>query len=312
MTTLNNRTLTIVLIALVAVYVGARIFRAPNRESTLNIVLVDIDTSAVKEILLYPTKGKGEEIRLTRGAGGWNVRQGEIAAEADSNVLKSLMGSFIGLKASRVVTEQASKWSEYNVGDTTGTRIVVKGEGDHSLGEWWVGEAPAKDGAYGGGQSYVRLANKDNVYAVDGYLHTQYNKPFNDWRNKAFLRVDKSNLSGVTAQGAITWELKKDSVGWLLDRTKTDSLAVERYVSRFTSMNFSDFSDGFQPTKGADASLTLHSPIGDLANIQAWKTSDSTWVVQSSQRPKVFFEVDHTKFTSELIPLVSVLREAGK
>lgn len=301
MTTLNNRTLTIILVALVVVYLGARIIRVPKREGALDIGLVSIDTAAVRQVKLYPTHAGREEIRISRASRGWEVQHDGLTAEADSNAVKGLLGSFIGMKANRVVTEQSSKWDEYKVGDTSGTRIMVLGEGDVPLGEWWVGEAPAQSGMYGGGQSYVRLATSDKVYAVDGYLHSQYNKIFNDWRNKAFLRIDRNSIAGLAASGAMSWSLKRDSIAWLLDGSKADSAAVERYIGRFASMNLTGFADGFKPAKGADALLTINGTAGELANIQAWQT-DSTWVVQSSQRPLVYFEVDKQRFAEELIP----------
>lgn len=310
MTTLTNRTLTILLVALIVVYLGARIIRVPKRESTLDMALVNIDTSAVRQVKLYPVSGGWQEVLLSRAAGGWKVERDGLSVEADSNAVKELIGSFMGMKASRVVTEQKAKWDDYKVGDTSGTRIVVLGEGAVSLGEWWVGEAPAQGGGmYGGGQSYVRLNNDDKVYAADGSLHSQYNKPFNDWRNKAFLRIDKNSLTGVTASGAESWSLKRDSTAWLLDGAKADSAAAERYLRRFASMNLSEFADGFRPAGGADALLTLSGTAGELASIQAWKVTDSTWTVQSSQRPQVYFNVDSKKFGEELMPATSMLKE---
>lgn len=302
MTTLNNRTLTIILIALVVVYIGARIVRVPKREGALAIALVHIDTAAVTKIKLYPNSEGGEEVAFTRSALGWQVARNGLAVEADSNAVKGLMVSFIGLSANRVVAERRSSWDEYRVGDTTGSRIVVLGGDDELLGEWWVGEAPAQGGMYGGGQSYVRLASGDNVYAVDGYLHAQYNKAFNDWRNKAFLRVDKNSINGVTATGIHSWKLQRDSTLWLLDGVKADSAAAERYIGRFASMNLADFADDVTADSAADLLLTIHGVAGDLASVQAWKKSDNTWVVQSSQRPRVFFSVDKVKFDEEIAP----------
>lgn len=298
------------MIALVVVYVGARIVRVPKREGALAIALVNIDTAAVRQIKLYPNREgeAGQELAFTRLVSGWQVTKDGLAAEADSNAVKGLMGTFVGMTANRVVAERESKWDEYRVGDTSGTRIVVLGDGDTQLGEWWVGEAPAQGGMYGGGQSYVRLATGDKVYAVEGYLHSQYNKAFNDWRNKAFLRLDKNSIAGLAASGTASWSLKRDSTVWLLDGSKADSAAVERYVGRFASMNLSGFADGFKPAKDADALLTINGTAGELAGIQAWKATDSTWVVRSSQHPQVYFEIDGQRFAEEVIPAAQELQ----
>lgn len=302
MTTLNNRTLTIVLVALVLFYVGARIIRVPQREGVLETSLVRMDSSSVRQVTLYPVAENREEIRISRTNGGWTVQRKDLTVEADSNAVKSLLGSFLHITGNRVVTEQPSKWDSYRVGDTSGTRVVVYGDDEVVLGEWWVGEAPAQGGMYGGGQSYMRLASNDKVYTVEGYLHSQYNKAFGEWRNKVFLRADKERIAGVTASGQISWSLKRDSTAWLLNGAKADSAAVERYVGRLASMNLAGFADGFQPAKGADVLLAIEGETGELASVQAWRTSDSTWVAVSSQRPQVYFTIDKQRFGTEIVP----------
>src|SRR5690606_34294689 len=309
MTTLNNRKLTIVLVALVVVYLGVRMVRVPQREGTLAFALGDIDAASVSEIKLYPRAANGSELVFTRSAGGWQVAHDGVTASADSNAVKGLLASFLALEGNRVVTEQAAKWDEYKVGDTTGTHVVVLGKNDDTLGEWWVGEAPGQGSVYGGGQSYVRKANDDKVYSVDGYLYSQYNKGFASWRNQSFLRLAESSIAGATASGIRSWRLERDSTVWLVDGEKVDSAAVARYIRRFASMNFAEFADGFVADKPADALLTIHGAQGDLASIQAWRTSDSTWTVQSSYRPEVYFKVDDEKFDAEIVPTVSAWSE---
>src|SRR5690606_41667832 len=88
-TTLNSRTLTIVLVALVLFYVGARIIRVPQREGVLETSLVRMDSSSVRQVTLYPVAENREEIRISRTNGGWTVQRKDLAVEADSNAVKS-------------------------------------------------------------------------------------------------------------------------------------------------------------------------------------------------------------------------------
>lgn len=304
---LNNKKLTIVLAVLVIVYLGARFFRASKRENTLNIELAAIDTASVQQIKLYPVSEQRQEVVLSRTSQGWVVSREGMSDRADSNAVKALMGSFVNMRANRIVTGQSSKWDEYHVGDTSGIRIVVLGDGDIRLGEWWLGDAPAQGNPYGGGQSYLRLADADKVYAVDGYLYSQYNKPLNDWRDKTFLRVTKDDVMSITASGVSAWSLTKEGTSWLLDGATADSAAVERYINRMALMSLPTFANGFEPKDGADALLTVHGRSGELVSVQAWKQDTAQWIVQSSQRPTTYFLVDDKKFADEVIPLKSSL-----
>lgn len=298
MTTYNNRLLFFILIGLIGIFVLAKLFRAPKREGNLKFSLIQVDTASVSEIRLYPASGQREEIRLQRQGGKWLVKNNTMQSEADNGSANSLLHSIVHIQAERIMSRSKDKWDTYKVGDTTGTRVLVFAGGDQPVAEWWIGEAPSQGGVSGGGLSYVRLPGDNEVYAVGGYLNPQFDKAFNDWRNKTFLRLAKEQISSIHATGAAGFSLQKKDAVWTVDEQKADSTLVTRYLNKIYSKNLNDFADNFTASSDPDAVLTIGMDDGKAA-VSAWK-QDSTWVVSSSQRRGVFFRVRDNVLKEEI------------
>lgn len=298
MTTYNNRLLFFILIGLIGIFVLAKVFRAPKREGNLKFSLIQVDTASVSEIRLYPVSGQREEIRLLREGGKWLVKNNVMQSEADNGLANSLLHSIVHIQAERIMSRNKDKWDTYNVGDTTGTRVMVFAGGDQPVAAWWIGEALSQGGVSGGGLSYVRLPGDNEVYAVGGYLNPQFDKAFNDWRNKTFLRLAKEQISSIHATGAAGFSLQKKGAAWTVDGQPADSTQVTRYLDKIYSKNLRDFVDHFTAASDPDAVLTIGMDNGQ-AIVSAWK-QDSTWVVSSSQRPGVFFSVRDNVLKEEI------------
>ena len=289
MTTYNNRLLFFILIGLIGIFVLAKVFRAPKREGNLNFSLVQVDTASVSEIRLYPVSGQHEEVRLLREGGKWLVKNNTMQSEADHGLANGLLHSIVHIQAERIISRSKDKWDTYRVGDTTGTRVMVFAGSEQPVAEWWIGEASSPGGVSGGGLSYVRLPGDSEVYAVGGYLNPQFDKAFNDWRNKTFLRLAKEQISSIHATGVAGFSLEKKDAAWVVNGQPADSTKVARYLGNIYSKNLRDFVDHFAASSDPDAVLTISTDNGKTT-VSAWK-QDSTWVVGSSQRPGVFFSV---------------------
>lgn len=280
-----------VLSGLVVLYVLAIAFHTAGRESNVEARTFHTDTSGITKIDLFPNRAGRQEIKLLRQAGKWRIRSGSIEVAPTAGSAESLLASLANIPAQRLVSRRKDKWDEYKVGDSTGTRVVVY-KGKDPVGDYFIGNGGTMGGgSYGGGASYIRENGHAEVYAVEGYLGGVVDKSFADWRDRSFLRLNVSDITGISFQGTPGFVLsKKDSSWWLgTGRVPTDS--VNRYLSGLQSYYLDRFSDDFSPSGSPDRSILFSGASTTVASVKAWKRADGSWVVNSSQNQDGYFSV---------------------
>jgi len=121
----NNNILLYTLVILVLIFAVVKLYRWKFTESTLNTKLVEIDTSKVTKLLLYPTSENRSEIKFYKEEKTWKVTKGKIIADLEPNTMQNLINMLLEIKVLRLATHEKTKWAEYNLTDTTATRIKV-------------------------------------------------------------------------------------------------------------------------------------------------------------------------------------------
>ena len=291
---LSTKILIILLVVLVAVLVLSRIFRSPGLESNLRKTLVSVDTATVSEVRIQPASTRTSEIKLVKEGKNWMVVSDKKKSSADVSSVKGILGLLQGLPTQRLASRKKEKWETYNVGDK-GTHVTVyagsKKIADLNFGK--TGFAPG-GGGYGSAYTYVRLSDENEVYTVDGFLESQFNRSYQDWRNKAFLRVNRDDIAKL----AFTYPAdsgfvvsKKDSV-WTIGREKADLTKVQNFLNQITSKNLNDFADDFVALPSAPFSLLIEGKNGMLAAVEGWKDADK-WTMKSTEQNGVYFSASN-------------------
>ena len=114
MKALSNKNLVIILAGLVAVFVLARMFRAPRLESNLVESLVKTDTAAVDRLIISPQTANGESFEFVRNGKSWLVqKQGaDKAVNADAAAVRSALGYLVKMVPQKVVTRKTGKYGQ--------------------------------------------------------------------------------------------------------------------------------------------------------------------------------------------------------
>jgi hypothetical protein len=297
---LNNKILIIVLIALVGIFVLVRLFRAPALESNLKKELVAVDTSTVTLIKLWP-KTDGGEIQFVKEGKKWLLKKGEKSYNLEQGAASTMLGSLIKMIPQKMATRKKEKWSEYQVGDSS-TRVQILADGDLvadvRFGRIGFNQNQMQQqqqmggGGFGGVFTYVRLEGEDEVYTVDGFLESSFNRGLNDWRDKSLLRIQKEQVSKVSFNypdsGFVAQ--KRERKWWIGDQL-ADSTKLNVYLNQLELKNASSFADDFTPSRQPDISLNIDSSSGPLATLQAWKR-EKDWVVTSTHQAGVYFSTE--------------------
>jgi hypothetical protein len=176
---LSTRTL-LILMAILAAVVWFTYFNDSNQDdSTFRTVFMELDTTALTAIQLYPKAQNGEEISFTNKGDHWELTDGKVTTQADSQTVQGLIREFANLKSQSLAANSKDQWEAFQVGDTSATRVKLVTPGktyDVMVGKFGYNEQSRN------GLTYVRMYDEDEVYTVSGFLSFTVNQVFNAWR----------------------------------------------------------------------------------------------------------------------------------
>lgn len=278
----NNKILVVILLVLAAAFVLTRVFRTPALETNLDLDIFRIDTAGVAAIKFRKPGGE-HELTLMKKNTGWIVQQDSRSAAVEPYQIRALLQTLSNVKPGRMVSRKKEKWNDYRVEDSTALMVTTLDEDAGKLAAWAVGKENA-------GVTYVRPADETEVYAVEENLRSRFDKTFNDWRDKTFLRVGRDAMDRITFTYPADsgFVLEKKSGAWMIGQEKADSAKVQRYLGRLQSRDLSGFADNFSP--GGDPDVVLSIDGSTLhTEVKGWKGSGKKWILSSTAQEGVYF-----------------------
>ncbi len=301
---INNKVLLIVLVALAVVFALSKVFRAARVKGNLKETILQIDTARVTKLLLYPASENGKEIELLKEANQWSVKFNNRTAKTEQGSVSSALAAFAKLKPLRFVTSKMEKWNEYSVSDSSTRVKIVSGTeevGNIIIGRIGYNQSPDGQFNAGGIFTHVRLAGENEVYTVEGFLESSFNKKYNDWRDKSFLRLKKELITEIQFDypGDSSFSMVKKEKGWTIDNQPADSTKIVNFFSQLEYKNAASFADGFAATRVANVTVTIKSATGVLATVSGWRR-EAEWVLASSWQPAIYFSSENTGLVKTL------------
>lgn len=288
----NNRTLLIALAVLAGLFFLIKFVNSGKTNRNFRADFGRIDTTAVSTIYVYPKSEQHAEIQLTRTGTGWQISQGDRTAVANGGNLRRILADLVTIKLQRTVALSSDKWTDYQVTDSLATRIKVM-EGTKESLHLLIGKTGFQQ--VGGGQgeqpnivgtSYVRLADEDEVYAIDGFMSQTFDRGFNTWRSSRLAILNREYLTQLTFQYPADsgFSLTKVDSVWNLDGAPADNKQVQVYFGAISTLNSSQFADDFTPPAQPDFQVNISgnnmSPVSVLGHIV-----DENYYVQVSLKP---------------------------
>ena len=180
-------------------------------------------------------------VKLAKRGDSWRVVE-PVDAEADQTVIDVALDKLDELETSRVVAQNPENHERLEVDDAHGVRVIAR-EGESVLADLIVG-------AFGGGDTMVRVHGADTVYAVTGSIKYAFNKELKDWRNRRVLDVEPDRVRAIAFEspaGAYSF-VRNDSNEWALAEGQ---VPIERFgagkvqsiVASLARMRASDFAE---------------------------------------------------------------------
>ncbi|MCK4637810.1 MAG: DUF4340 domain-containing protein [Bacteroidales bacterium] len=300
---LSFKILLIILGVLLVIYLITLL--TDKSERTFKEIVLTVDTANVNTILIFPI-GK-DDVKITRWDTAWKVELDSINYNADKKMIKNIFTQLLNLKTDRVAATNESKWAEFEVDDSTGTRVILM-ENDDILTELLIGkfsyipdENSSPEQPKGKMITYVRLADEDEVYAVEGYLKLNFNYDLNSYRNKAVVNAHRSHITKLTytepdkKSFVVT---RTDDYNFLVDGAPVDSARTTSFIIRLSNTNSRDFyNEDFDFPPEPDYILKVEGdnfePI--IVNVYPADTVNK-YIMTSSMNPGTKFSGGRTLF----------------
>jgi len=301
---MKNKTLLLIFLTLLVVFLASQ-FAFEKKTRTFKTELIQLDTTTITSILLYPKSDGQEEFLLKKENEFWVIAKGSVTNKANQGAVSSILRNLSLIKTKRVASKSPEKWMDYEVEESSGSRVKAYA-GDKLLEDFIVGRFNFNQQTRQG-ISYVRLAGENEVYAVDGFLSMTMGQGFDAYRNKEILGVNKDDLTQIAINTlGTTTILQKDLDGWKQDGQPVDSTTLVNYLSGLQNITGNTFADDFE---GLGTNDLLYKTIFLTGNniakpilIKAFKDTTRTtpFVIQSSLNPDNYFESGENGIVEQL------------
>ncbi len=309
---MNNRTLFIVLIALLAVYGLTRLL-SNKKETTFQAELIEVDTSAVTSVTIDP-KGEAPSFNLQKEGEQWIATQGRLSVKADPRAISSLLQNLTAVKARQIVAKSEDKWEEYEVQDSAGTHIQVYTDGEPA-GDFIIGRFDFNQQARSA-TSYIRPSGQKVVYAVDGLQLISLNQGFDSYRNKSLIRMKRDmELTAFEYQYPdTTLVFEKSAEGWKVGEQLLDSMAVENYLNLLRNISGNEPADDFDELQASEyprQELILRGnniPGPFQVTVYRDTTREKPFIIRSNYNPDTYFLSDSTGLYQQLFKPLSAFQ----
>mgnify|MGYP002639996214 CR=1 FL=1 len=304
---MSNKILAIlfVVIAVIAVIVY---FPSGNKtERTFRTELVEIDTSAVSEIIISPKSMNGDSFRIFKANSQWNVTLADgKSVIVPKEKVDRLIDQILTIKPLRLAARSKSKWSEFEV-DTAATRVVVKEGGSTAL-DIMIGKFLFQQPR--NVSTYVRLSNEIDVYLVEGFISMTLNQGADTYRDNNIVKGDHQNWDQLVFNypADSSFQISKIDGKWKSSNSTLDSAKTEKYLSQLSRLTNSSFVDDFNSESASPKyELTINSENSTIATVYGYQV-DSLIVVNSSMNKESYFDSSKNKFMEKLFVGLNYLK----
>ena len=312
---LNTKTLVILLVIVLAIYFLAGMFE--NDERTFRSDLVSVDTAKITKIVITPQIGGGDEITFTKTGSDWELKSAGKSYKSDKNTIKNILTKLSILRPERVAAIEKSKWKEYEVTDSTSTRVTLY-SGDKAESEIYVGKfsytqppkvqgMPQQQQGQGKMSTYVRLAGEDEVYVVDGFLKMDIQPKVDAYRDKNLLTAKTEDLTKLSFHypNNDNFTLNLVDNKWMINGMEADSTETVKYLNKLKRVSSSTFMDDAKPLSQTPThSVKIGGNNMIPVEIKAYPIMDTVnlFIMTSSRNPDAKFSGGKNKLFDKVFP----------
>ncbi|MCW8799407.1 MAG: DUF4340 domain-containing protein [Desulfobacter sp.] len=297
---INIKLLAVVFVVLLVLAVLVEMIDIRKGSRTFKQDLVEVNADEVTSIEVDAKSAGGKPVILKKENDVWKVEANGKTYRADQSVAGSMMSQLNGMKSKSLATTDKDRWKEFEVTDSLGTRVkLFKGSdllADVIFGKFSYSQPQTMT-------SYVRMADENEVYGVDGMMGMSFNRNANSFRDKTLLSSTSSNWNKLTftypADSSFTLEKVNDK--WMIGSVTADSTSVAKYFQSITRLYDSKFAEN-DPAGQPTHRLKIEGNNNmEPLEINGYYTDAENFVLGTSQNKGTWFN-DPTTATKLFIP----------
>jgi hypothetical protein len=163
---------------------------------------------------------------------------------ADEKFVEDILSKVSEFRTDNLISDKPEKQSLFEVDNSGGIETKYFDSSNNLLAHFFVGKMGTD---YRSG--YVRQADSNNVYIMDGNLRSMFGKESGEWRDKTIFDFTSGNvtkLNIVSESEKIVLQLNAENNEWKLiepEEAKGKKDVVERILNTLSSLKANDFSE---------------------------------------------------------------------
>lgn len=286
----SNKTLGMIFTGLLIVAIVIVLSDLGNNERTFRSELVDIDSSAVSKILIYPKKLNGDAVKLFKEDNNWKVELTEgKSASVPKSKINQILKQLMEIKPERLAGRGEENWAEFEV-DSSATRIELYEGSDKTLdlviGKFTFQQPRAM-------KTFVRLTNDTDVYETEGFLSMTFNQDANYYRDDSVIQDDVNDWKSLAFSypADSSYQLVKVNNSWQLSTgEEIDSAKTVAQLNRLSNVRSPGFVDVDKDTLPLPQyKLTIIKNDDSQIEVFGYKVDDKV-IINSSQNSESYFD----------------------
>jgi hypothetical protein len=288
------------LLALVAIVL---LIDQKKGKKTFRTDLFETDTADVTAIIIRTKADRDNPIIFEKKKSGWLLKSRNRQFNAESGMVQEMLRTLNDLQATRVAATDKSKWKEFEVDDSSATKIMVKKD-KKLVSTLYLGkfsyQMPKNANPYDYYNqqpkisTYVKVGDEKQVYVVEGFLSMLFNRSFNDYRNQEIIRSNSGDWTRLVFSypADSSFVMVKEKGSWTVDGLPVDSVKAEEYLKSIASVSCENFVDDQKPLSGKpDFSLKIEGNNRVSPIVISAFAADSTneYLIHSSENEGTYF-----------------------
>lgn len=287
-----TRTLFIIFVSLIVLTAWVKWSAGPAASEAFRTTIADVDAEQVNSIRIEKPAAE-QTLLLEEDPSGWTVTGGTSNDRftADSSLIKRAIEDLTHLNVRAVATRDPQKFTRYKA-DSTGIKVSLF-NGERLLTSIIVG-APqfVSQREF---NNYVRPADEEVVYAVEGFLESTFNRDLSDWREKDVWDISRDNITRVDFLFPADSSYSIERAGeehWISEGDTLNQTRVNSVLRQLSSLRADGFVDSLSTsafgTELYAVQFQLDDGPGRTVRLKPDDQDDTRFIAVATDFPYVF------------------------
>ena len=225
----------------------------------------------------------------------WYVSDGAGNYIADQTVVNDLVNALSAIKIDKLVSNDESKWEEYEVTNALGSTVEVF-KGKKLLAEIIIGRFSYRQVGQGISMStMVRLQKEKEIYSVDGSINMQTKRTADNFRDKTILSFDPETVQKVEVLFPMgnSYVLSYANDEWMINHRVASIGKVINYLNEIKETKGNTFIKEVDTDNLEEYKLIVHTTKGLTVTVKVYKTADERYAFVTTQNDGILVDSEY-------------------